>query len=84
MLTGDLKPSGGTAFLGELDMLKRAEDVRSLMGYCPQADALDELLTAEEVCASCFMLAHLLFGTLTVDVNSPSDATILRASPGRS
>jgi ATP-binding cassette subfamily A (ABC1) protein 1 len=56
MLTGDVAPSGGTAILGELDILKHAQDVRSLMGYCPQADALDELLTAEEVSVSCFCI----------------------------
>ena len=59
MLTGDVSPSGGTAFLGDLDMLKRAQDVRSLMGYCPQSDALDELLTAEEVCVSCLCMYFL-------------------------
>ena len=49
MLTGDIRPSSGTAHLNHLDMIQHPEEVRTVMGYCPQADALDELLSAEEV-----------------------------------
>lgn len=48
MLTGDESPSSGTAMLNKIDAFKYAQEVRKLIGYCPQFDPLNGLLTAEE------------------------------------
>ncbi|XP_060944020.1 uncharacterized protein abca12 [Limanda limanda] len=52
MLTGDVSPSDGTAQIRDLDgQLTDIMDCRSKginIGYCPQEDALDNLLTGEE------------------------------------
>jgi len=48
MLTADIIPTSGTAQLHGLDILKQQNDVRRLLGYCPQFDALLPLLTARE------------------------------------
>ncbi|XP_043921604.1 ATP-binding cassette sub-family A member 13-like [Protopterus annectens] len=52
MLTGDIAPSTGyaairTAAGTEIDIISASKDGR-LIGYCPQQDALDELLTGWE------------------------------------
>ena len=48
MLTGDIIPTSGTASLNGLDILKQQNDVRRLLGYCPQFDSLVETLTGRE------------------------------------
>ncbi|KAF0697422.1 Aste57867_11902 [Aphanomyces stellatus] len=48
ILTGDVLPSRGTAQLGGLDILSHQIEVRRLIGYCPQFDALIDLLTVRE------------------------------------
>ncbi|KAF3837016.1 hypothetical protein F7725_004480 [Dissostichus mawsoni] len=46
MLTGDIPVSGGEAFLNGIRTEMR--DVHQNLGYCPQFDAIDELLTGRE------------------------------------
>jgi len=48
MLTGDLLPTSGTAKIAGLDILEQQNKVRRLIGYCPQFDALLDLLTVRE------------------------------------
>uniref|UniRef100_S4RJ93 ATP-binding cassette, sub-family A (ABC1), member 12 n=1 Tax=Petromyzon marinus TaxID=7757 RepID=S4RJ93_PETMA len=54
MLTGDIQPSGGDAIIrtqnGHSALLKmeKARRTGTLIGYCPQFDALDDLLTGWE------------------------------------
>ncbi|GLD95409.1 hypothetical protein PINS_up004053 [Pythium insidiosum] len=48
MLTGDVLPSSGTARLDGLDILSQQLAVRRRIGYCPQFDALFELLSVRE------------------------------------
>ncbi|KDO35770.1 hypothetical protein SPRG_00513 [Saprolegnia parasitica CBS 223.65] len=48
MLTGDILPSGGAATLGGFDILTQQLELRRLIGYCPQFDALIELLSVRE------------------------------------
>ncbi|RLN14393.1 hypothetical protein BBJ28_00018173, partial [Nothophytophthora sp. Chile5] len=48
MLTGDVVPSRGTATLGGFDILTQQIEVRRQIGYCPQFDALFDLLTVRE------------------------------------
>ncbi|KAJ0412877.1 hypothetical protein ATCC90586_002507 [Pythium insidiosum] len=48
MLTGDVLPSSGTARLDGLDILSQQLAVRRRLGYCPQFDALFELLSVRE------------------------------------
>ncbi|CAI5730665.1 unnamed protein product [Hyaloperonospora brassicae] len=48
MLTGDELPTRGTATLGGFDILTQQIEVRRQIGYCPQFDALFELLTVRE------------------------------------
>ncbi|XP_078609223.1 phospholipid-transporting ATPase ABCA3-like isoform X2 [Branchiostoma floridae x Branchiostoma japonicum] len=49
MLTGDLTPTTGTAFLDGLNIQTHQREVRQRMGYCPQFDALLERMTAREL-----------------------------------
>jgi ATP-binding cassette, subfamily A (ABC1), member 3 len=48
MLSGDVLPTGGTALLGGYDIITEQPDVRRLLGYCPQHEALLDLLTCRE------------------------------------
>ncbi|CAH0482415.1 unnamed protein product [Peronospora belbahrii] len=48
MLTGDELPTRGTATLGGFDILTQQIEVRRQIGYCPQFDALFDLLTVRE------------------------------------
>lgn len=48
MLTADIIPTAGTGYLGGHNMLTEQGDVRKLIGYCPQFDALIDTLTARE------------------------------------
>jgi ATP-binding cassette subfamily A (ABC1) protein 3 len=50
MLTGDLMPTSGSATMlgGTIDMVTQQQHVRPFIGYCPQFDALFELLTVRE------------------------------------
>ncbi|KAH9121305.1 hypothetical protein AeMF1_006910, partial [Aphanomyces euteiches] len=48
MLTGDIAPSSGCGTLGGFDILSEQLAVRRLIGYCPQFDALIDLLTVRE------------------------------------
>eukprot|EP00463_Aulacantha_scolymantha_P003285 TRINITY_DN411_c0_g3_i1.p1 TRINITY_DN411_c0_g3~~TRINITY_DN411_c0_g3_i1.p1 ORF type:complete len:528 (+),score=67.75 TRINITY_DN411_c0_g3_i1:109-1584(+) len=51
MLSGDIRPSKGTALINKADIFKNPIEVRKSIGYCPQFDALHKLMTAEEVLA---------------------------------
>ncbi|KAM3857848.1 phospholipid-transporting ATPase ABCA1 [Diretmus argenteus] len=48
MLTGDIPVSGGEAFLNGYSIRTEMGDVHQNMGYCPQFDAIDDLLTGRE------------------------------------
>ncbi|XP_020657095.3 phospholipid-transporting ATPase ABCA1 [Pogona vitticeps] len=48
MLTGDSDVTGGDAFLKGNSILSNIQDVHRNMGYCPQFDAINELLTGRE------------------------------------
>jgi ATP-binding cassette subfamily A (ABC1) protein 1 len=48
MLSGDVLPSAGTAFICGFDILREQEQVRRCLGYCPQWDALLENNTVRE------------------------------------
>ncbi|KAJ6657074.1 hypothetical protein lerEdw1_002819 [Lerista edwardsae] len=48
MLTGDTDVTRGDAFLKGYSILSHIQDVHQNMGYCPQFDALTELLTGRE------------------------------------
>uniref|UniRef100_A0A7S3ZF35 ABC transporter domain-containing protein n=1 Tax=Lotharella globosa TaxID=91324 RepID=A0A7S3ZF35_9EUKA len=48
MLTGDVLPTEGTAKLSGKDVMTDQEEVRKLIGYCPQFDALLPNMTARE------------------------------------
>ena len=47
MLTGDTDVTAGEAFVGGYSILRDMDKVRSSLGYCPQFDALDSLLTGK-------------------------------------
>lgn len=49
MLTGDVTPSQGAAYIGGYSIAHYPAQVRRLMGYCPQFDALFDLMTSREV-----------------------------------
>ncbi|XP_048415909.1 phospholipid-transporting ATPase ABCA1-like [Stegostoma tigrinum] len=48
MLTGDTDVSSGEAFLDGYSILSNIQDVHQNMGYCPQFDAVNKLLTGRE------------------------------------
>ncbi|XP_078132551.1 phospholipid-transporting ATPase ABCA1 isoform X4 [Sander vitreus] len=48
MLTGDIPVSGGEAFLNGYSIRTEMRDVHQNLGYCPQFDAINELLTGRE------------------------------------
>ncbi|XP_029904883.1 phospholipid-transporting ATPase ABCA1 isoform X2 [Myripristis murdjan] len=48
MLTGDTPITYGEAFLNHHSVLTEMERVHQLMGYCPQFDAISDLLTGQE------------------------------------
>ncbi|XP_069558445.1 phospholipid-transporting ATPase ABCA1 isoform X1 [Brachyistius frenatus] len=48
MLTGDTPITHGKAFLSNHSVLTDMEQVHQLMGYCPQFDAISDLLTGRE------------------------------------
>uniref|UniRef100_A0A4W3JZM3 ABC transporter domain-containing protein n=1 Tax=Callorhinchus milii TaxID=7868 RepID=A0A4W3JZM3_CALMI len=48
MLTGDCEVTGGEAFLNNHSILSNIQEVHQDMGYCPQFDAVNELLTGRE------------------------------------
>uniref|UniRef100_K3W614 ABC transporter domain-containing protein n=1 Tax=Globisporangium ultimum (strain ATCC 200006 / CBS 805.95 / DAOM BR144) TaxID=431595 RepID=K3W614_GLOUD len=48
MLTGDIIPTSGQGTLGGFDILSQQIEIRRLIGYCPQFDALFELLSVRE------------------------------------
>ncbi|XP_064466837.1 phospholipid-transporting ATPase ABCA3-like [Ornithodoros turicata] len=48
ILTGAIKPSGGTAFLNQMDIRLEASKIRNVLGYCPQRSSLFQHLTVEE------------------------------------
>ncbi|KAK1930150.1 ABC transporter A family member 1 [Phytophthora citrophthora] len=69
MLTGDVPPSSGTATLGGYNILSQQIEVRRQIGYCPQFDALFDLLTVRE---------HLeLFGAIKGVPQSSLDRVVM-------
>ena len=48
ILTGAQLPTSGDAWLGSKNILTQQKDVRRLIGYCPQHDALLDKLTVRE------------------------------------
>ncbi|CAM9991449.1 unnamed protein product, partial [Discosporangium mesarthrocarpum] len=48
MLSGEIPPTSGEAFLASFNVSSNAEDIHRLVGYCPQFDALFPTLTARE------------------------------------
>uniref|UniRef100_A0A3Q2Y3U5 ATP binding cassette subfamily A member 1 n=1 Tax=Hippocampus comes TaxID=109280 RepID=A0A3Q2Y3U5_HIPCM len=48
MLTGDTVVTSGEAFLAGKSILRELDQVHQNMGYCPQFDAVNELLTGRE------------------------------------
>ncbi|XP_069482200.1 phospholipid-transporting ATPase ABCA1-like isoform X2 [Ambystoma mexicanum] len=48
MLTGDISVSGGDAVINGYSILTHMREVHQNMGYCPQFDAIDDLLNGRE------------------------------------
>ena len=48
MLSGETQPTSGEAYLSGLNLLTDVHNCRKKIGFCPQFDALFELLTARE------------------------------------
>lgn len=48
MLTGDLKPTAGDAFVNGSSILLNLPAVQQQIGYCPQFDPLLDLMTGRE------------------------------------
>jgi ABC-type branched-subunit amino acid transport system ATPase component len=74
MLTSEELPEAGTARLANLDLLDQTAMVHRRIGYCPQYDALPELLTPTELL---FMFGRLR-GISEVDLPVLVDLLIAR------
>ncbi|CAM9229777.1 unnamed protein product [Phaeothamnion confervicola] len=48
ILSGETAPTAGAAFLAGHDVMREPEAIHRLVGFCPQFDALFELMTARE------------------------------------
>ncbi|XP_030830907.1 ATP-binding cassette transporter subfamily A isoform X1 [Strongylocentrotus purpuratus] len=72
MLTGDVRMSAGTAYMGGYDIQTQRRKVQQRIGYCPQFDALVERLTGREV----LMLFARLRGIPSNQMISVVDHTI--------
>ena len=48
MLTTDLAPSSGDAFINDLSLVQSPDKTRRYIGYCPQFDGLNSVLTSAE------------------------------------
>ncbi|CAF4430975.1 unnamed protein product, partial [Adineta steineri] len=48
MLTGEVSMTDGNASINNFSVIKQLNKVHQNLGYCPQFDALDSLLTARE------------------------------------
>ncbi|KAI3379412.1 hypothetical protein SNEBB_010475 [Seison nebaliae] len=48
MLTCDLSPTNGNAYIDGINVIERATEAQTLIGYCPQIDAITENLTGRE------------------------------------
>mmetsp|Transcript_16038 Transcript_16038/g.15969 ORF Transcript_16038/g.15969 Transcript_16038/m.15969 type:complete len:500 (+) Transcript_16038:1613-3112(+) len=48
MLTGEIAPTVGEAYICGHNVITELDRARELIGYCPQFDAISELLTARE------------------------------------
>eukprot|EP00455_Lapot_gusevi_P052020 TRINITY_DN7870_c0_g5_i1.p1 TRINITY_DN7870_c0_g5~~TRINITY_DN7870_c0_g5_i1.p1 ORF type:complete len:341 (+),score=73.75 TRINITY_DN7870_c0_g5_i1:73-1023(+) len=48
MLTGDIRPTTGSAKINQYDIISQLLNVRQEVGYCPQFDPLLEQMTARE------------------------------------
>jgi len=48
MLTGDVTPTEGAAFVKDISMITQLRQAQHLIGYCPQFDALYPRMTARE------------------------------------
>jgi ATP-binding cassette subfamily A (ABC1) protein 3 len=48
ILTGEVFSDSGSAYIGGFNVSKQLSKARNLIGYCPQFDAISELLTGKE------------------------------------
>ncbi len=59
MLTGMMKPSSGTATIGDFDLVSQSQEVKKIIGYVPESGALFESLTALEFLELMAELHHM-------------------------
>mmetsp|Transcript_18020 Transcript_18020/g.36628 ORF Transcript_18020/g.36628 Transcript_18020/m.36628 type:complete len:1943 (+) Transcript_18020:73-5901(+) len=48
MITGEFAPSAGECYLDQKSILKNSDEIKRVIGYCPQFDALFPLMTGRE------------------------------------
>ena len=48
LLIGDVLPSGGQAIVGGYDVVTHVNESRKKLGFCPQFDAINALLSVKE------------------------------------
>jgi ABC-type multidrug transport system ATPase subunit len=78
MLTGNFLASAGEAYLAGLDIKTHQREVRSKLGYCPQFDALLELLSVREL----LIIILGVFSTATQPPHSLLKTHRVLQSPG--
>ena len=73
MLTGVESPTSGDALVGSLSVLENQAQLRPCIGYCPQQDALDPLLTGRETLRLFAAIKGVPFQNTEVEVNGLID-----------
>ena len=77
MLTGDIGVTKGDAFINQHSVVDDILAARQSMGYCPQFDALNDLLTAREH----LKLYARIRGIEEEDVNQVCKICTIKKSP---
>ena len=68
MLTGSLVPTSGDALLEGMSILHEQNKIRRLVGYCPQHDALEALMTAREALRMYAKIKDVAPGSIEAEV----------------
>ena len=83
VLTGDLAPSSGTAFVNDKDVVRHKSAARENLGYCPQFEGLLDHLTGQQHLALFARLRGHHGAKLTAMVEDALDKLQLREYASR-
>jgi len=73
MLTGATAPTSGDAELDGLSILRDQDAIRAMVGYCPQHDALEHLMTGRETLRMYANIKHVRADRIEAEVQGLLD-----------